>query len=141
MKPWSHALISAKQFGGRPEDYIDIHEFMDSSKMAHADMRHRAMLHNAFGIYVTALMFGTMEQQPSGEWKRMPYIRNSDAKVVQVRDIAEQHVLDDLGKIPSIGDFLTHMTLETWMGGPIRKRKVGVLSDFFAPRRDPNVID
>jgi hypothetical protein len=128
MKPWSHALISAKKFGGTPEDYIDIHEFIDSSKSAHADMRHRAILHSAFGIYVTALVFGTMEQV-KGEWRRMPYIRNSEGKVVQVRDVAEQHVIDDLGRIPSVGDWLKNMTLEAWMGGPVRKRKVGTLAD------------
>lgn len=129
MKPWLHAKISAKKFGGRPEDYIDIHEFIDSSKAAHADMRHRAILHSAFGIYVTALVFGTMEQQPDGSWKRMPYIRNSKGETVDVRDIAEQHVLDDLGKIPSVGDWLKHMVLEPWMGGAMRKRKVGNLDD------------
>ncbi len=130
MKPWSHALISAKKFGGTPEDYIDIHEFIDSSKAAHADMRHRAILHSAFGIYITALVFGTMTRQTDGSWKRMPWIRNSQGNLVQVRDIAEQHVIDDLGRIPSVGDWLKHMTLEAWMGGPIRKRKVGSLSDF-----------
>ena len=130
MKPWSHALISAKKFGGLPEDYIDIHEFIDSSKSSHADMRHRAILHSAFGIYVTALIFGVMEQQRDGAWKRMPYIRNTDGKIVQVRDVAEQHVIDDLGRIPSVSDWLKHMTLESWMGGPMRKRKVGTLAGF-----------
>lgn len=132
MKPWSHAQISAKKFGGDPRDYIEIHEFIDSSKAAHADMRHRAILHSAFGIYVTALVFGTMEQRPDGTWQRMPWMRNSAGDVVQVRDVAEQHVLDDLGKIPSVGDWLAHMTLEAWMGGPIRKRKVGSLADFLS---------
>ena len=31
-KPWIHALSSAKRFGGVPEDYIEIHNLMDSSK-------------------------------------------------------------------------------------------------------------
>jgi hypothetical protein len=136
MKPWLHAKISAKKFGGVPEDYIDIHEFLDSSKAAHADMRHRAVLHNAFGIYLAAQVFGTMEQQSDGSWKRMPYIRNSAGELVQVRDVAEQHVLDDLGKIPSVGDYLQHMTLEPWMGGPIRKRKVGTLQEFLNNRSE-----
>jgi len=132
VKPWLHAQVSTKKFGGRPEDYIDIHEFIDSSKAAHADMRHRALLHSAFGCYVTALVFGVMELQPDGTWKRMPYIRNSDGDVVQVRDIAEQHVIDDLGRIPSVSDWLKHMVLDPWMGGPIRKKKVGTLAGFLA---------
>jgi hypothetical protein len=137
MKPWLHARISEKKFGGVAADYIEIHEFIDSSKAAHADMRHRAILHSAFGIYITALVFGTMEQQKDGTWKRMPYIKNSDGELVQVRDIAEQHVLDDLGTIPSVGDWLKHMVLEPWMGGPIRKRKIGSLADFVLKPRDP----
>lgn len=123
MKPWTHARISAKKFGGRPEDYIDIHEFIDSSKSAHADMRHRAILHSAFGIYITALVYGALEVQPDGSIRRMPYITNSDGEHVQVRDIAEQHVIDDLGRIPSVGDYLKNMVLQQWMGGPIRGRK------------------
>lgn len=129
MKPWLHALASAKKFGGEPADYLAIHEFIDSSKMAHADVRHRAILHSAFGCYIAELVFGTMVQQDDGSWKRMPFLRNSEGKTVQVRDVAEQHVLDDLGRIPSVGDYLEHMTLEPWMGGPIRRKKIGSLED------------
>lgn len=43
MKPWRHARNSARKFGGMPEDYIEIHNFMDVSKSAHADVRHRAV--------------------------------------------------------------------------------------------------
>ena len=38
-KPWIHAVSSAKRFGGVPDDYLAIHEFMDSSKSTIADMR------------------------------------------------------------------------------------------------------
>lgn len=34
MIPYIHAELSAKRFGGVPEDYLDIHELMDSSKAA-----------------------------------------------------------------------------------------------------------
>ena len=59
MKPWIHAKSSAKKFGGEPEDYLPIHDFMDSSKSAHADVRHRCVLHSAFGIYIVEKVFGT----------------------------------------------------------------------------------
>lgn len=45
------------------------------------------ILHNALGIFICEQVFGT-------------YFTNSDGKIVQVRDVAEQHVLDDLGTIP-----------------------------------------
>lgn len=44
-KPFIHAQSSAKKFGGIWEDYISIHEFLDSSKSVIADNRHRALTH------------------------------------------------------------------------------------------------
>ena len=117
MKPWIHAKSSAIKFGGVPKDYLPIHDFMDSSKSAHADVRHRCVLHSAFGIYIVEKVFGTN-------------ITNSKGKDVSVRDIAEQHVLEDLGTIPSLGDWLKEMKLETWMGGPkIRKEVISMKPD------------
>jgi hypothetical protein len=108
VKPAIHAKNSANKYGGSPEDYMPIHDFMDSSKSAHASMRHRAVLHNAFGIYVAERVFGHE-------------ITNSDGRVVQVRDIAEDHVIEDMGTIPSLDEWLKEMPLKTWMGGPVRK--------------------
>lgn len=118
MKPHLHANISAKQHGGAPEDYLAIHEFIDHSKAAVADVRHRAMLHSAWGIYVTQQVFGHL-------------ITNSDGKQVAVRDIAEEHVIQDLGFIPTMDDWLKHMTIEPWMSGTRKKRQV---IEFNAPR-------
>lgn len=47
-KPYIHAISSAKRFGGKPEDYIEIHNLMDSSKGAIPDNRHRALTHNSW---------------------------------------------------------------------------------------------
>lgn len=109
-KAWIHAVSSAKWWGGQPEDYIAIHEKMDSTKMAHVEVTHRAVFHSAFGIYVIEDIFGR-------------FITNSDGKQVFVRDIAEQHVLEDLGFIPSLTDWLREMPSQPWMAGP---RKVAV---------------
>lgn len=123
MKPYKHAQISVKKFGGKEHDYQPIHDWFDTTKSAVADMRHRMILHNAFGIFLCEQVFGTMEETDKG-WVRMPYITNSDGKKVQVRDIAEQHVLDDLGCIPSLDRCLSGMKLEEWMGGPLKKVKM-----------------
>ena len=48
------------------------------------------------------------------------YITNSEDKKVQVRDIAEQHVLEDLGYIPTLQDYVEGMDIKPWMTG-IRK--------------------
>lgn len=106
MKPYMHGKISVKKFGGEVEDYQEIHDFIDSSKAHFPDMRHRAILHSSFGIYITERVFGTT------------LTRKSDGKKVQVRDIAEQHIIDDMGKIPTVQDYLEGMPFYKWLGGP-----------------------
>lgn len=102
MKPYIHAINSAKRYGGIPEDYIKIHNFFDSTKAAWADVRHRAILHSSFGIFIVEQVFGTT-------------ITNSEGKVVNVRDIGEDHVVEDCGKIPSIENWLDKLPLQDWM--------------------------
>lgn len=108
MKPYLHARSSASKYGGKPEDYLKIHDWFDQTKAHHADVRHRAILHSSFGIFLCEQVFGTN-------------IINSSGKEVSVRDIGEQHVLEDLGTIPSVGDYLKNMQLQPWMGGPSKK--------------------
>jgi hypothetical protein len=110
MKPHIHSKNSVHHFGGAEADYQAIHDFIDSSKQVVADMRHRAVLHSAFGIYIVERVFGTL-------------ITNADGTRVSTRDIAERHVIEDLGKIPSLQDYLDHMELAQWMGGPTRKKQ------------------
>lgn len=99
MKPISHARISAKKFGGVAEDYLPLHNFFDQTKAHVPDARHRLILHNSFGIFLLEQMFG--EQ----------YTRPSDQRKVCVRDIGEQHVVDDLGYIPTLVHILDHAKL------------------------------
>ena len=54
-----HAESSARKFGGAPEDYLAIHEKIDSTKMIHAEVTHRCVFHSAFGIYLIEELFGT----------------------------------------------------------------------------------
>lgn len=116
MKPYLHATISAKRYGGKPEDYLEIHDFFDITKAHVPDMRHRAILHNSFGIFLLEKVFGTT-------------MTNSDGRKVQVRDLGEQHVLEDLGTIPTLQDYLKHMSLEPWMGGPVKRKRYISLVD------------
>ena len=111
MKPLIHAKISVKKYGGKVEDYIPLHDFFDSSKAAYPNMKHRAILHNSFGIFILERIFGT-------------YITNSDGKMVSVRDIGEDHVMDDLGFIPTVENWLETLPLEGWMSGTKKRRIV-----------------
>lgn len=109
MKPYLHAKSSAGKWGGVPEEYLAIHDFLDSSKSAHASVKHRAVLHSAFGIYIAERVFG--------------HNITVGVKTVSVRDIAERHVIEDLGTIPSLDDWLKAMELQEWMGGPSKEIK------------------
>lgn len=111
MKPRKHSHSSAKKFGGIPDDYDAIHTFMDSSKAHLADVRHRALLHSSFGIFLAEQVFGV-------------YIINSDGDEVSVRDIAERHVIEDMGRIPTVENWLSNMKLEPWMGGNPHKKRL-----------------
>lgn len=110
MKPLIHAKLSVKKYGGTVEDYIGIHNFIDSSKISVPDVRHRAMLHSSWGIFLAEQMFGV-------------YIKNTDGKDVSVRDIGEEHVLQDLGFIPTMEDWLKEMPIKGWMSGTRKKTK------------------
>lgn len=112
---WLHAQASARHFGGSPEDYIAIHEWIDQFKGAFGDVRHRAFLHHARGPWMAQEVFGrTIEV----------VLSDGTAKRVVVRDIAENHIVEDLGCIPSPGDWAECMNCHVWMGGK-RNRFVG----------------
>lgn len=127
MKPLIHANISVKKFGGKVEDYLPLHDFFDWSKSALADMRHRAILHNSFGIYLLEKVFG-------------PYITNSDGKQISTRDIGEDHVLQDLGFIPTIENWLEGMKIEPWMTGSAKRTKFIPFDQGLEPSTPPREI-
>lgn len=108
-KPYIHAKSSARKYGGVPEDYLDIHQFMDSTKASIADVRHRAILHSSFGCFVVEQTFGVVR-------------KNSADKEYSPRDVAEDHCMEDLGFIPSMEHWLKNMAIQPWMGGRKNKR-------------------
>jgi hypothetical protein len=123
MKPYIHSRIHAKKYGGVPEDYQDIDDFIDSSKSSVPDVRHRAILHSAFGCFIVEKVFGATRT-------------NSEGKVYSPRDVAEDHILQDLGFIPTMEKYLNSMQIQPWMSGTeksnsaiISKQKKTILLD------------
>lgn len=100
--PYYHALSSVRRWGGRPEDYQPIHDWFDESKMILADPRHRALRHHAEGIFMAETVFGAT-------------ITNADGRAVPVRLIGEQHVREDLGRIPSFADWARLIQPVSWI--------------------------
>ena len=102
--PYHHAVSSAKKYGGEPDEYLRLHEWLDASKSHMADFRHRALRHHSEGIFQLEALFG-------------PIMTTSTGRVVPVRLIGEQHVLEDLGRIPTVADWLGRIQPESWMLG------------------------
>jgi hypothetical protein len=101
--PYHHAVSSSKSFGGAPEEYQSIHDWFDQTKAHLPDVRHRALLHSSFGIFLCEQVFGTTLRLASG-------------KQVPVRLIGEQHVKEDMGGvIPTVQDWLGDLPLRPWM--------------------------
>ena len=111
---YRHAVSSSRKWGGTPEDYIAIHEFIDGTKQSFGDVRHRALLHNTWGCWVAQEVFGR-----TVTIKRKHGLGTLE---VPVREIVERHIIEDLGCIPSVGDWLNNMEIKQWMGGPVKKK-------------------
>lgn len=112
MNSWNHARSAARKWGGTPEHYIDIEEFIDSSKKIIGDVRHRSVYHHTEGVWLCQRIFGRVLEIPraSGEGTLQ----------VPVRLVAERHILEDLGWLPSPADYLQGMPIKAWMSGARR---------------------
>ena len=115
--PYNHSISSAKKFGGVPEDYQVIHDWFDATKEHYANWRHRALRHHSLGIFEAEQKFGTT-------------ITVSTGKKVPVRLIGEQHVVEDLGIIPTVADWLRALgdpsKIQPWMTRGVDKKVVAL---------------
>lgn len=109
--PLHHSISSQRKHGGKIEDYLPLHNWFDETKAHFPDMRHRALRHHAEGIFWAEREFGV-------------FIINSDGKMVPTRVLGEQHVMEDIGFIPTIKDYLSEMNQAGWMFKPGEGRKV-----------------
>jgi hypothetical protein len=94
MKPIHHALVSARLFGGVPEEYLPVHNAFDMSKAALADMRHRASLHSVdHGQAVMEMIFP------------------KDIGQTTLQNVCIQHVNDDQGFDVTLDHWLSECTV------------------------------
>jgi hypothetical protein len=92
--PQLHAKSSVRKFGGKEEDYIDIHNWFDETKSWIGHSNHRAFRHHSEGIFECEKKFGES-------------FINSDGKVVYTRYVGEQHVKEDCyNYIPSAKEWI-----------------------------------
>jgi len=104
--PVAHSKSSAKKFGGKWEDYIHLHEWMDETKSWYGHSIHRMFRHHSEGIFEIEKKFG------------LSFI-NSDDKVVYTRYVGEQHVKEDCNNyIPSAKEWvlaIENKEMPLWM--------------------------
>ena len=92
MRPYQHAQTSAARSSRAWVEDLAIHEFIDSTKAAFPDLRHRMILHS---VDLGAAIGRS---------------RVSDRS--DVRAIVRRHVIEDLGHARTVGDWLTHCSVE-----------------------------
>lgn len=103
--PLHHAISSARRYGGTAEQYRLIHEWFDEPKQWFADFRQRAIRHHSEGIGLACVLFDDIVVD----------LGDGRTRTVPVRFIAEQHVREDLGRIPTAADWLRCMPPQAWM--------------------------
>ena len=103
--PLIHSKSSVKRWGGKVEDYINIHILLDSPKECMNNNASRALTHNTwFAYHIIPKIFGYN-------------IVNSDGRSVDVVDIAMLHIAEDFRMkfVPTPQDYLKHLQVQPWM--------------------------
>lgn len=98
MTPFLHAAHTAHRWGGTPADFMAVHVWIDQSKGAWADPRHRAFLHHREGADLCARVVATTPSGTRG-----------------VRDVAEDHIREDLGFLPAVSEWFSNLRPARWM--------------------------
>lgn len=108
--PLIHSKSSVKRWGGKVEDYLPIHELLDSPKAAMNNNTSRFLTHNTWFCYtIIPKIFGYN-------------ITNSDGRSVDTTDIAMLHVAEDFRMkfVPTPQDYLKHMEVQPWMSNGVK---------------------
>lgn len=93
MNAWKHSVSSASYFGGVAEDYLEIHRFIDSSKLFIYDAKHRCLLHHLFGMELCEEIFGMT-------------VTTRQRRQVPTREVVAQHLREDLSsRVPTLHDW------------------------------------
>lgn len=108
--PMIHSKSSVKRWGGKVEDYLAIHELIDSPKATMNNNTSRALTHNTWFAYtIIPKIFGYN-------------ITNSDGKSVDTIDIAMLHISEDFRHkgIPTAQDYLENMVVQSWFSNGVK---------------------
>ena len=97
MNYWKHSLLSKKKFKGEAEDYLEIHKFLDSSKLFYFNIKHRVLLHHTYGIDLCIQKFGET-------------LITAENQKILIRDVAAEHCKEDLmGVVPTVNNWFKYV--------------------------------
>jgi hypothetical protein len=105
-----HSQSSVKRWGGKVEDYLAIHELIDSPKASMNNNSSRLITHNVWFCYhIIPKIFGYN-------------LINSDNKRVDTIDIAMLHVAEDFRMkfVPTPQDYLKHVVVQPWFNNAVK---------------------
>ena len=108
--PEIHSKSSVKRWGGKVEDYLAIHELIDSPKATMNNNSSRALTHNTWFAYtIIPKIFGYN-------------ITNSSGKSVDTIDIAMLHIAEDFRMkfVPTPQDYLKHLQVQPWFNNGVK---------------------
>lgn len=94
---------SAQKWGGDWSDYQPLHQFLDWPRDHLPDSRHLRVLHNTWGIALAQQAFS------------LAYTRPSDGVALPLQTLVEEHILRELGTIPTLEACLEGISLTDWM--------------------------
>ena len=115
-----HSQSSVKRWGGKIEDYIAIHELIDSPKACMNNNSSRLITHNVWFCYnIIPKIFGYN-------------LINSSGKRVDTIDIAMLHVAEDFRMkfVPTLEDYLKHLTLPAWIHNGVKDVENPIATQF-----------
>ena len=99
-----------KRWGGKVEDYLAIHELIDSPKVTMNNNSSRCLTHNTwFAYHIIPKIFGYN-------------ITNSNGRSVDTIDIAMLHIAEDFRMkfVPTAQDYLQHLQVQAWMNNGVK---------------------
>jgi hypothetical protein len=96
-----HSVSSANAHGGAPEDYHDLHRWMDRGRIGTDRLLHRMLAHHTQGIADAIDLFGDT-------------ITNSRGVKVPTALLAHQHIIEDLGFVPTLDDYMDLLRCPRW---------------------------
>jgi hypothetical protein len=109
--PLIHSQSSVKRWGGKVEDYLPIHELIDSPKATMNNNSSRALTHNTWFAYtIIPKVFGYN-------------LTNADGKRVDTIDVAMLHIAEDFRMkfVPTPQDYLKHLEVQPWMCNGVKE--------------------